>query len=72
MPVKRIDPDKCNGCGLCVDYCPMDVIRMNEKTGIAEIRYPKDCIVCYNCEFDCPADAIYISSERGTPVIHAW
>ena len=72
MPIERIDEHLCNGCRICVDGCPMDVIRFNEKTEKAEIRYREDCIACYNCENDCPKNAIYVSPQRGTPVPPAW
>jgi ferredoxin len=29
--IKEIYEDKCNGCGICVDVCPADVLRMDEK-----------------------------------------
>ena len=72
MAIERIDASKCNGCGKCADYCPVDVIRMNTETGVAEIKYQEDCVVCYNCEFDCPTDAIYVSPRRGRLVAAAW
>jgi NADPH-dependent glutamate synthase beta subunit-like oxidoreductase len=29
MSISRIDSELCNGCGLCVDVCPQDVIRLD-------------------------------------------
>ncbi len=29
MPVSKIDLDKCIGCGICVESCPMDVFRLD-------------------------------------------
>lgn len=54
----RIDPDKCSGCGQCIPYCPVNVIKM--KNDIAEIDYD-GCVECSNClrNADCPTDAIY-------------
>lgn len=39
-------------------YCPTDVIRLDEKTKKAFIAYLEDCMTCYNCLLDCPANAI--------------
>ncbi len=70
MGIERIDG--CIGCGTCVSTCPTDVIRLNEKTGKAEIRYPQDCQVCYLCQQYCPMDAIQIAAGKTIPAITAW
>jgi NAD-dependent dihydropyrimidine dehydrogenase PreA subunit len=72
MPIEKIDTERCTGCEICVDGCPMDVIRFDEEAKKALIRYKKDCIACYNCEEDCPEEAIYVSPHRGTMVPPAW
>ena len=53
MPIEKIDPEICVGCRTCVDGCPMDVIRFDEEAKKAYIKYPDDCIACFNCEMDC-------------------
>ena len=52
--------EKCTGCGLCVDLCPLDVLRMDEKGERAVIRYPDDCMTCYTCELRCPVGAVKV------------
>ena len=64
MAIERIDSDLCTGCGICVNSCWMDVIRMDKKRGKSVIKYPEDCAVCNSCELDCPVHAIYISQTR--------
>lgn len=63
MGIKRINEDRCIGCGLCVDDCPMDVLRMAEGKNKAYIAYPKDCMVCYQCESACSENAIELTAE---------
>ena len=58
--IESIDTEKCIGCGNCAEYCPTDVIRINNKTKKAMIIYPEDCMTCYNCELYCPTQAITV------------
>jgi len=72
MSIERIDPDLCNGCGVCVKGCPVDVIRMDEEKKKAVIKYPEDCMCCDYCELDCPKRAIYVSPVRHASVMVSW
>ncbi len=54
----HIDLVNCNGCGSCVEGCPMDVfILENEK---AEAVSLEECIVCKYCETVCKAGFIQV------------
>lgn len=72
MSIERIDPELCNGCGICVKTCPIDVIRMDERGKKAVIKYPEDCMVCGWCAEDCPEQAITVSLEKDSPYIVSW
>lgn len=72
MSIELIDPELCNGCGICVNSCPMDVIRVDEAGEKAIIKYPEDCMCCDACEYDCPVDAIYVSPEKYEPLLVSW
>jgi len=54
------DHKKCNRCGICVEMCPMDVIRFGEQ-GYPYMRYRDDCWYCDACVFLCPRQAISFS-----------
>ena len=54
----KIDVEKCDGCGTCVDTCPVEVLEVEgEKCVIKNID---DCLVCMACEAQCPNSAIKI------------
>ena len=54
MPAK-VDPEKCTGCGDCVEECPTDAIKIeNEKAVVIE----DECIDCGACVDVCPSEAI--------------
>ncbi len=72
MAIERIDPALCNGCGICVDSCCTDVIRMDDETKKAVIKYPEDCMLCLVCELDCPQHAVYVSPIKRVPAAVAW
>ncbi len=61
MGVQRIDEKLCNGCGICVEDCPTDVLRMNPEDK-AYIAYAKDCAVCFQCSTNCPVAAVTVNS----------
>jgi dissimilatory sulfite reductase (desulfoviridin) alpha/beta subunit len=47
--------ENCNGCGLCLEVCPIQTIYLDNEN-IA--RYdPKKCIGCGECVFICPTGA---------------
>ena len=72
MTIEKIDTDLCNGCGICFDSCPLDVIRMDEESQKAVIKYPEDCMMCLFCERDCPEEAIYVSPVKIAQPLLAW
>lgn len=59
MPEIKIDLEKCNGCGTCVDTCPVGVYEIKE--GKAAPVKEEECLVCKACEAQCPNTAIQVT-----------
>lgn len=58
----KIDSEKCDGDGTCVDICPVAVFEIKELGGkkkAAAVNVDA-CIVCRACEAQCPTNAITI------------
>jgi ferredoxin len=51
-----IYPEKCNGCGMCIDVCGQDILYLDEQK--IQVRVNMECDWCTNCEAVCPAGAI--------------
>lgn len=59
LKVKPVtDTDKCNGCGLCAEKCPMGSIKPDNVAEVAGI-----CIKCCACVKGCPTGAKYFTDE---------
>ncbi|UZR28816.1 4Fe-4S dicluster domain-containing protein [Methylococcus mesophilus] len=62
LPVS-IDPARCiadKGCTVCIDVCPLDVLRLDPATGKAHMQYD-ECWYCLPCETDCPTGAVRVA-----------
>ena len=73
----RVDTTACNGCGLCIEGCRFEAIRLN---GIAAVD-PLHCEGCGVCARICPVGAVsleprvcgqwFLSRTRNGPLLHA-
>lgn len=59
MPEIKISLDKCNGCGTCVDTCPVGVYEIKDVKSVPVKK--EECLACKACEAQCPNAAIEIT-----------
>ncbi|MFX1376886.1 MAG: ferredoxin family protein [Promethearchaeota archaeon] len=61
-----IDPEQCDGCKICLLFCPKDIIEISEdKFNTRMLHYaiavkPEECAGCGQCERLCPTVSLYI------------
>jgi len=79
--IESLDQNKCNGCGICIEICPMDVFRLSTRVDVttstprgypvrrssAQIAFTEDCMTCFTCELKCPAGAIFVALAPPDP-----
>ncbi|MEW6667369.1 MAG: 4Fe-4S binding protein [Thermodesulfobacteriota bacterium] len=71
----HINPDTCQGCGLCVKRCPMKALHLvarpaaNNKNGQVTACIPGLCIGCGVCAYKCPTGSLSLKGRPrpGTP-----
>ena len=55
-----IDQEVCTRCGLCLMYCPVNSVRLENGRFTIDLSFCKGCSVCAH---ECPAKAISMSRE---------
>lgn len=56
MSLITVNEEKCIKCGMCVEECPLGVLKL-ESTGPKEVN-PDACFACGHCVAICPKEAI--------------
>ncbi len=68
MAKVTFDPEACKGCALCIDACPMKILRMDPDHINAKGYHPTHCVDmekctgCASCARMCPD--VVITVER--------
>jgi 2-oxoglutarate ferredoxin oxidoreductase subunit delta len=55
----NINTEWCKGCGICVAFCPKQVLELNRQDK-SEVTKLDDCTACKMCELRCPDLAIEV------------
>ncbi|KAB3526364.1 4Fe-4S binding protein [Alkaliphilus serpentinus] len=59
----KLYPDKCSGCGGCIEVCPHNVLIIEDhKVAFLD---QDNCIECGGCMKNCPFDAIVVKTGVG-------
>ncbi len=58
-----VNQNWCKGCRICIEFCPKQVLELDEKGFSTAVR-PEDCIICKLCEMRCPDLAIRVLTEE--------
>jgi len=54
----RVDPERCRGCGTCVEVCPKGVFALSVGGPQSRVAHPDACAQCTACVKQCPRGAI--------------
>jgi len=57
----QVNPDLCNGCGICVKRCQMDAIKIVAKKYTIDLNR---CFGCGNCVTKCKMNAITLFKKK--------
>lgn len=71
MSVQRYDLNACIGCRNCVDICPMDVFRFDEKENKSVIAFVENCQSCGQCYLNCYGRSLVIANQMSGYAITA-
>ena len=61
----EIDDDACSGCGLCIDRCLMNALKMEGDMAVVDTNH---CIGCGLCKYVCVTDALELVHRETTKV----
>ncbi|MBN1104228.1 MAG: EFR1 family ferrodoxin [Deltaproteobacteria bacterium] len=53
MPERKLERERCTGCGVCVENCPVNAIELTPYP-----EFGPSCICCFNCVRLCPEQAL--------------
>lgn len=64
--IRITDPDRCVGCGACIDICPVSAISLTDDQAVVDDAW---CIGCGVCSLRCEFDALRIVYREGREAV---
>ena len=58
IPEIEIDPEACDGEGLCIRVCPEGIFQRTDHSTVPTVTQTERCFLCGQCVAVCPGDAI--------------
>lgn len=62
----HIIPERCKGCGICIEFCPLQVLQLSHRANTKGYFLPgiaagkeQSCVHCEFCSLVCPEFAIF-------------
>jgi NAD-dependent dihydropyrimidine dehydrogenase PreA subunit len=62
--IELVSAQRCIACDKCVKVFPTNVFDRGVD-GIPEIARQEDCQTCFQCEANCPVDALFVALFTG-------
>ena len=69
--VVKINSENCDGCELCVEFCPREILEIDKDSFNSRMFHPvkiidpDGCLGCGQCERICPSVSIFIIENDG-------
>ena len=68
----EIKIEECTGCETCVEACFVDVLRWDDIKEQPVVAYVQDCVWCFTCEINCPAQCIDVKPDMPGPRVEPY
>jgi 2-oxoglutarate ferredoxin oxidoreductase subunit delta len=64
-----VNTERCKGCGLCVEACPQNILKMSAETNMQGVPFSvcsdeEKCTGCTFCAIMCPDSCIEVFREK--------